>query len=249
MTVLVVVGAVLVVAAVVPALLGRRARRRAQAVADTPTTRCEDVGMMTIPGQDTRVECIGVAAPGSAGPLTAPLSDRECVWYRSQVTEHYWDTERRTDAQGRSTSNRVRRTRQVSDEHSSAPFTITDETGSVAVDARDARIDRPEKALDRFEDRPREGIWKELVFGSRTIGYQHEEWVVAAGTPLYVIGAAVQRGEGWVLARPPGGELTVSTRSQEELLAATRRAATWWSVGAGALAAVGVVVLVVGLVG
>jgi len=73
--------------------------------------------------------------------------------------------------------------------------------------------------------------------------------LIAEGTPLYVNGAAVQRGDGWALAKAPGGgELTVSTRSQEELLAATRRATKAWFAGAGILAAAGVAALVAGLV-
>lgn len=249
MVALVVVGVVLLAAAVVLGVLGGRARGRATAIESTPTTRCADVGQTTAPGSDARVECVGHATRGPSGSLTAPLTSRECVWYRSSVSEHYWDTEHRRDAQGRTTSHRVRRTRQVSDDRSSSPFAVTDDSGAVAVDPRGARVDQPEKALDRFEDRPREGLLKELVFGGRTIGYQHEEWLVAEGTPLYVNGAVVQRGDGWTLARPPGGgELTVSTRSQEELLAATRRAATAWFAGAGVLAAAGLAALVAGLV-
>lgn len=249
MVALLVVGVVLLVAAVVAGVLGRRARGRAEAIEATPTTRCAHVGQTAVPGPDARVECVGGATPGPAGLLTAPLSSRECVWYRSSVTEHYWDTDHRRDAQGRTTSHRVRRTRQVSDDRSSAPFAVTDDSGAVAVDPRGARIDQPEKALDRFQDRPREGLLKELVFGSRTIGYQHEEWLIAEGTPLYVNGAAVQRGDGWALAKPPGGgELTLSTRSQDELLAATRRAAKWWSVGAGVLAAAGAAALLAAVV-
>lgn len=244
------VGGVLLVAAVGLGLLARRARHRVAAIADTPTSRCADVGQTAAPGSDTRVECVGAATPGPGGPLTSPLSSRECVWYRATVTEHYWDTEHRTDAQGRSTTDRVRRTRQVSNDNSSSPFTLTDGSGSVTVDPRDGRIDRPEKARDEFQDRPREGLLKELVFGSRTIGYQHEEWLIAPGTQLFVNGAVVQRGDGVALARPPdGGDLLVSTRSEEELLAATRRAATGWMVGAGVLAVAGLVALVAGVAG
>lgn len=245
---LTVVGVVALAVAAVLAVLGKRARARVTAIAGTETSRCADVAQAAASGSETRVECAGSAAPGPTGSLTAPFSSRECVWYRATVTEHYWDTERRTDSQGHSTSRRVRRTRQVSDDHSSSPFVLTDDSGSVAVDPRDGRIDRPEKARDEFQDRPREGLLKELVFGSRTIGYQHEEWLIAPGTALFVNGVAVQRADGSALARPPsGGDLIVSTRSEEELLAASRRAAIGWFAGAGVLAVGGLAAAVVGL--
>lgn len=248
MTALVVVGLVLLAGAAIPAFLGRRAQRRVAAIEGTPTTRCSDVATSVVPGSDGRVECVGGAVAGPGGPLTAPLSERACVWHRSRVTEHYWDTETHRDSQGRTTSNRVRRTREVSDSASTAVFGVADDSGAVGVDPRGARMDQPEQALDQFQERPREGFFKELVFGSRTIGFQHEEWLIAEGTPLYVNGAAVQRGDAWVLAKPTGGgELTVSTRSQEELLAATRRAVKGWVAGAAVLAVVGAGLLVAGL--
>lgn len=251
MIVLAVAGGVCVVVAVVFALLGVRARRRGQTIAETPTTRCADVGDLVASaanGADQRVECAGRAAPGPGGPVSAPFSTRACVWYRSTITEHYWDTEHRRDSDGRTRTERVRRQREVSDDRAEAPFALTDDSGTVLVDPRKARMDQPERVLNEFHDRPREGFLKELISGDRTIGYEHEEWIIAADTPLYVNGGAVARGDGWALAIPAGGgELLVSTRSEQELLAATQRAARWWFAGAGVLGVVGLGLLVAAL--
>src|SRR5215813_7982243 len=39
-----------------------------------------------------RCEVVGAAQAGGGG-LDAPNSNQKCVWYRTQVTEKYWDYE------------------------------------------------------------------------------------------------------------------------------------------------------------
>src|SRR5829696_4667765 len=38
-----------------------------------------------------RCELTGAAKPDYVGTVQAPQSKRECVWYRTKVTEEYWD--------------------------------------------------------------------------------------------------------------------------------------------------------------
>jgi hypothetical protein len=250
MVVALIFGVILLVAAGIFGWLGWKAKKRGGAIEATETTPCGQVpARVSAMAGDTAVvqltECIGVARPGPSGPLTAPYSSQPCVWYRNHISHHYWDTEWQTDSKGNRTSRRVRRQSTVSSTDSDSPFAVADSSGEVAVAPQNARMDKPYKTYDQFEQRPRESFMNEFFLGDRTIGYQYEEWILSPDQPLYVLGGAVARGGEAMLAKPDKGELLVSTRSQEELQAATRRATMGWMAGAIASGVVGVVLLVV----
>jgi hypothetical protein len=80
--------------------------------------------------------------------------------------------------------------------------------------------------------------------GERTIGVQHEEWILRPGTRLYVLGEARDAGNGRLEMRQPAeGDMILSTRSEQEYAAATAKSARL-----GLLAAIGLGTVGVGLV-
>lgn len=221
--------------------------RRADQMAATATVRCADA----VAG---RCEVVGQAQPGPTGTLTAPFSGVTCVWHRSTVTEHYWDTEWRGTGSNRR-RERVRKTRQVSDDRSAHPFHIDDGSGHVGVHPDGAHVDAPHQVFDRFRHAgPGAGGWDlsigpiQLGGGDRTIGWAYEEWVIWPGQRLYALGDADAVGGFLVLRRPAEGELVLSTRSEAELSLTTRR--NMYLAGAGAAVAgiLGVVLFFIGVI-
>ena len=67
-----------------------------------------------------RCEVVG-AAKSANGGLDAPNSNQKCVWYRTQVTEKYWDYEWVGEGNNRR-QQRVERTRTLQDSHSEFDF-------------------------------------------------------------------------------------------------------------------------------
>lgn len=136
-------------------------------------------------------EVTGRAVAGEAGPMTAPLSGRSCVWYLVVVRERY-----RAWRPGPFGPTTVRRHVKVA-EHTSGPLHITGETVAVRVDTRGADLDLGEPEFAEFVERG-ERLDERLItlFGAqprprhrdRTLGLLIEEWVVAAADPLYVVG-------------------------------------------------------------
>jgi len=65
----------------------------------------------------------GYAAPGPAGPLIAPASSEECVWYFTRVRQHYYHRE---------SEPRSFDTVWVDGQE---PFAVRDGTGTLLVDS------------------------------------------------------------------------------------------------------------------
>src|SRR4051794_29860487 len=80
-----------------------------------------------------RCELVGAARAAHVGTVTAPLTSRECVWYRSKVTHEYWDWEWQTDSDGDRHRKKVRRSDVIQDDKSDVPFAVDDGTGQAVV--------------------------------------------------------------------------------------------------------------------
>jgi hypothetical protein len=89
-------------------------------------------------------------------------------------------------------------------------------------------------SISRMDDR---GEW-----------YEYEEWVLPAGTPLFVSGEVAQYGEVLAIREPADGHLVISTKSEDELLKSGARNARLLEVGAVAGAVGGVALVVAGAV-
>jgi hypothetical protein len=239
---MIIAGAVLLVAAVVAVVVAMFGRRRWQLILGTPTSTSDELRMRldtarglgaTGGGFAHACEVVGEARPGPDGPLTSELTGTRCVWYRYEVTRRYYEDQR--DSQGR--RSRVEKTETVTDLASAAPFSLADAAGAVLVDPAGGSVDNPERVLDRF-DSERSGD---------TIGYRRQEWVVRAGTQLYVLGSATDRGGDLAVGRPEHGPFIISTRSERDLTERARRTQRiGMAVGAAALVT-GLALLVIGL--
>jgi hypothetical protein len=100
------------------------------------------------------VQVAGHAAPGPQGLLTAPISGRQCVWYRvarspfkdpaGTVGMHKYEAKvpayvPSSSAPPAQMSTQRRFAQQIEDSH--APFVVVDETGRVEIDPDDAIVD------------------------------------------------------------------------------------------------------------
>ena len=200
-----------------------------------------------------RCELTGSAQPAYVGTAKAPQTGHECVWYRTKVTHEYYDYDWE-ERNGRRVRERKRKSRVVKNEESDIPFAIDDSTGQAIVHPERADIHAPHEVLDELEkdtSNPSliEQLGKSLLQGNdETIGYRREEWIIPVGTRLFVQGEVTDEDGSLRLRKPENGAFVVSTRSEAELLRETETGRKWGAVGAGALAVVGLALLVVGLV-
>ena len=199
-----------------------------------------------------RCELAGVAKAAHVGTVNAPQTERECVWYRSKVTHEYWDWEWERDSDGDRHRERKRKSRVLSDDKSDIPFAVDDGTGQAVIYPDEADIDSPIEVLDQFDRAPQASgfldIIKDSLDDDDTIGYRREEWIVPLEQRLFVQGEVTDEGGNLMLRKPEKGAFQVSTRSEEELVEEAQFGRKWGTVGAGALAVIGVGLVIAGLV-
>jgi hypothetical protein len=226
-------------------LLGRNVLRRTPA--RTPAQ------LKTAERLPRRVAVIGQAAPGARGMLTAPLSQRDCVWYRLSL----WCETRHEDG-WRDTMVSVYRSDDV--------IRLEQEDGSVLVSA-----DLLGEKLPGATGSPMESPWAELradpaiedpsgfdqlrklglippqalAAGTRPRGFSAEEELIAAGQPLVVLGAPRRDDSGVRLVRHTLGRSGVA-RDQQLLSQAEAQARDTLSLVRG-LTKFGLVLLVGGM--
>ncbi|MEO0408425.1 MAG: GIDE domain-containing protein [Cyanobacteria bacterium P01_A01_bin.135] len=186
-------------------------------------------------------------------PLTAPLSQQPCVYYRTRVTERYKALQTRRDRDG----NRRRQWRKgstvLSSDELRSPFSLQDESGQVAVDPEGFTVEGV-GVVERFEPVADQGAADSFAPGIapsrkrltprrdrtyRTLGYHYREEILPLGATVYIIGDLTDAGGLAVrsLATPAG---LITHRSQQAVVAQKQgsiRQATWVSIGLGALSA------------
>ena len=199
-----------------------------------------------------RCELAGVARAAHVGRVNAPQTGRECVWYRTKVTHEYWDWEWERDSDGDRHRERKRKSRVLSDDKSDIPFAVDDGTGQAVVYPDEADIDSPIGVMDQFDRAPEAkgflDMIKESVRDDDTIGYRREEWIIPVDQRLFVQGEVTDEGGKLMLRKPEKGPFRVSTRSEEELAKEAQFGRRWGTVGAGALAVIGLGLVIAGLV-
>jgi E3 Ubiquitin ligase len=139
-------------------------------------------------------EVTGRAIAGPAVSVTAPLSERPCVWYSVTVFERYWAWR-----PGPLGPTRVVRHTKIA-ERISGPLYVGGDTATVRVDTYGADLDVGEPSFTEFTGSPEEPLTARLAallgapprprHGERTLGFLVEERLVADGDPLRVVGAA-----------------------------------------------------------
>ncbi|HEU5156913.1 MAG TPA: hypothetical protein VFU43_07940 [Streptosporangiaceae bacterium] len=177
----------------------RRTVRKAR-----PRTCVDLVSGTSAPGSIRPSEVRARAAAGPDGPLTAPFSGTECVWYVVRARERFW-----AYGPGPYGPRKVERSIKAAD-HVSGPLTIVDDTGRAQVDPTGAEFLLGAPSFTGFD--AREGgdgrLYDEMsrLLGAplrirhkrMTIGFLIEEWTVTADEELRIVGRA--RGGG-----DPGG--------------------------------------------
>jgi hypothetical protein len=194
-----------------------------------------------------RCELAGAARAAYVGTVKASETGRECVWFRTKVTHEYYDVQWNDNRR-----RRVKRSRTLTDFKSDAPFAIDDGTGEAVIYPDDADIDSPVEVLDELEPDSGGGLMEKFEDSIRgvdeSIGFRREEWIIPLEQRLFVQGEVTDEGGKLRLRKPEDGPFQVSTRSEQELVKEAQFGRKWATAGAGALAVIGLVLVVVGLV-
>ncbi|WP_119065607.1 E3 ubiquitin ligase family protein [Rubrobacter indicoceani] len=243
--VFVLVGVVIVIAAVVVLYFRRRTLGKTDLMRKTETLDAASVGSAA-PG--TLVEVKGTLRCGE--PVTAELSGEVCAYALTKVVREYEDVDRDADGDRRVT----RRSETLAENEEIAPFFIEDGSGEVEVNARGAEVDA-EQVVNRFERDPGEGglslggIRIDLGGGGdRTLGYRHTESILRPDSPVYVLGTV--GADGVVQAAGDNTKeqtFIVSHRSEEQLEKGYRKEAMILGFVAAGLFVFGLVFVAVGV--
>jgi hypothetical protein len=220
-------------------------KQKAALMGQTETSGAADVSGLA-PG--TLVEVKGTLR--CEEPLTSEMASERCAYYSSKVIREYLERDYDDDDVGSD-----RRSEVISQNEQFAPFTVEDETGSVAVNAEGAEVDA-RQVVNRFERNTGGegpsislgGATVNLGEGGRTLGYRYTETILPVDAPVYVLGTV--QGGGGIGAAPPGDEgqrFVVSHRSEEALGQSLGKTVLWLGVGAIGAFVVGVILLVVGI--
>lgn len=215
---MVVIGAVLIAAAAVLAVLAARAVRRYAAHRGIERVRPRALAAMR--GED--VSLTGAAAPGPGGAAESRLARLPCVWHGHEVLRHYWPVE-----SGPAADERERRADSIAEYASQEPFALVapGEEGAAApvlVDPADAEVVGADLALQRVVGRPEKGvkapaddllprvkgrIWG--LFRGETIEFEYREWLLRPGDPVAVSGRVELRDGRPVVTAPPDGRVRI----------------------------------------
>jgi hypothetical protein len=152
------------------------------------------------------VAVTGQAASGPAGPLTSSVNALPCVWHRHTIRH-------RSAVRGSGGRSRPSlRSRLVADETSLDTLLVSGLKARIPLQPQGFQVDRPAPAgvrqLPGLASRPFPDDAALMTLDR----YDHREWVIHAGTRLYVLAEAVNLPGGLVLRRPSRGPHLVSTR-------------------------------------
>ncbi len=237
---------IFIAAGVVLLYFRNKNKHKAALMGQTETSEARDVSGLA-PG--TLVEVKGTLR--CEDPLTSEMAGETCAFYSSQVTREYQEHDHDDDDDIGSD----RRSEVVAHNEQFAPFTVEDESGSVAVNAEGGEMDA-KQVVDRFE-RHTGGNGPSISFGGstlslgggeRTLGYRYSESIMPVDAAVYVLGTVQE--DGGIGASQPGNEehrFVVSHRSEEALGQSLGKTVLWLGVGGAASIVVGIVLLAVGI--
>jgi hypothetical protein len=261
---LVIVGVLLIVAAVVLYFVSQSNTRLATAAG---TTELSSLGDLKTLHQKVSGEVGGGLFNQQVGlqgriecdqPLQSELSGAACVAYRFRVERRWEEDYEERDAEG----NLRRETRSGSDTVASndrhTPFWLNDGSERLLVTPDGAKMDM-ETVVDRFEQGNPGGM---LQFGNfqfdlgnlsmdrrRLTGYHYHEEVLPVGRTVYVLGAASDDGGTLGIAKNREGKapFLISFKTRDQVVSSARQTATYTLYAAYACAPLGLVLAIVGL--
>lgn len=204
-----------------------------------------------------RCEIVGRAGAEQA-ELAAPFSKQPCVWHRSQIIHHYWEYRTDTDAAGIARAGaRSARGCSPTRPHRRRSWWTTARERFRWTPARQTWTSPSRCTTTSSDTSPQAGssfsafgVSVNLGADSGSLGYQHIEWILRPGAQLYLLGDVTDASGRLMLGKPDdGGDLVVSTRSEEEFVGAARKHARWATIGAAAGGVIGAGMLIAALVG
>jgi hypothetical protein len=193
-------------------------------------------------------------------PLTAELSNQECVFYSMSVTREYEETYTDYDQNKRPVQRTRRGSETISNNSQSIQFYVEDETGKILVNPNGAAIDSI-KSVDKFEpagldlDTISFGRFNmslsSMMTGRRTLGYKYREEIVPLERRIYVLGEASDSSGELMVQKPKDKKesFVVSLKSEEELVGSVERVIKYTLIGGIAADVIGLALLIAGIVG
>jgi hypothetical protein len=173
--------------------------------------------------------------------LTAPLSGKRGVWYRSLVERQRQVTELVTDSKGRRQKRVSQVWETVSDETDSVDFHVVDGSGRTRVAVKGAEIIGAHVVHDRFE--PEKG------FGdNRVLGYRKQEWLIPEGVNVYALGVVTDAGGELAMRKTGDDRFIVSLKSEQELVKELTGRVRAWRVLTPVLGVIGVLLVAAGFI-
>jgi len=212
------IGAAALVFAIVALVFIFKTRRKVSAMQATSTSTAKEAMQLASPS-GTTVELYATAQTDQ--PLQSPVTNTSSIFFRHKVEELYIHSS--MDTNGYSSQTRDWRT--VSDTRQHAPFWLSDPTGSIQVNPRDAEFVAEETATrvpGGFATSPGgTGLMGDVMnvasmLSDRTGELRQSEWVIRTGTPVYVLGYAVQVDAGPTI-KSGGEDFIISYKSEAEL--------------------------------
>jgi len=168
---------IMLVVGIIAFVKGFRWLSRKRLIENTPTSKVRSLAMGL-------VEVFGEAVPWKE-KLEAPLSSKDCVYYKYLIEEY--------KSSGKSGHWVV-----IDRGESQSPFFLKDETGMVLIDPKDADIAMSSDVKIESSKDPPKNI--KLFLSSRGLKYEgflginkhmrYQEWHLAPGDELYIMGTA-----------------------------------------------------------
>ena len=214
-------------------------------------------------GQGAFHEMVGIRGNiTSNNPLSAPLSQKPCVFYRHKVSERYQVTERVNDAEGNERQETKTGNDIVQQGQQRVRFYLEDNDGQrLLVDPESANIEA-RNSVDDFQAAA--GMASTLRFGSfqfnfdkshfrqpnrKVLGYHYEESVLELGQEVYAVGELSDQGGELLLSKPRDNSVPfiITPKSKDELLSARQRNAKNTLIAAIVILIIGAALLLFGL--
>jgi len=165
-------------------------------------------------------------------PLEAPLSQQQCVYYKTQITEKYKALRTVKDSHGNRRKEWKTGRETLSKDEIQTPFILDDPSGQILVQPHGFGIEGIE-VVERFEpagttnlagsggsgDRPEVTFTPRHDSRYRTLGYHYREEILPLGTCVYLLGELTDEGRRLMVrspSSPPSGIIT--HRSQQAII-------------------------------
>ncbi|ERN41998.1 E3 Ubiquitin ligase [Rubidibacter lacunae KORDI 51-2] len=190
-------------------------------------------------------------------PLMSELSQRHCVYSRTNVIEQCEHTYYEEDGEGNSERKTREESNTLAESDLKIDFQLEDDTGTIQISLDGAEIDAIE-VVDRFEVSRGESIsfggfsfdpTNRLPVGTdskRILGYQFNEWILPVGQYVYVLGEVSDSDGILKVQKPsnPGDRFLITYKTEEQLTQHKQSVARKQQIGGFVAFAVGVVCVI-----